>query len=67
MKYSDFTQLTRSYTADSIISDRKKAMAIIPVLLAKTDVASRKVRLLGISFSNLVKNEEFMDSQLPLF
>ena len=67
VKYSDFTQLTRSYTADSIISDRKKSRAIIPALLAKTDVASRKVRLLGISFSNLVKNEEFMDSQLPLF
>jgi DNA polymerase-4 len=67
VKYSDFTQLTRSYTADSIISERKKAMAIIPALLAKTEVASRKVRLLGISFSNLVKDEEALNDQLQLF
>jgi len=67
VKYSDFTQLTRSYTADSIISDRKKAINIIPALLAKTEVASRKVRLLGISFSNLVKDEECLNDQLQLF
>jgi len=67
VKYSDFTQVTRSYTADCIISQREKAAAIIPALLAKTEVASRKVRLLGISFSNLVKDEEALNDQLQLF
>jgi DNA polymerase-4 len=67
VKYSDFTQLTRSYTSDTIISDHEKAIAILPALLAKTEVAGRKVRLLGISFSNLIKDEEFLDNQLQLF
>jgi len=67
IKYSDFTQITRSYTGDTIVSVREKAIEIIPALLAKTEVNRRSVRLLGISFSTLLKREESSNSQLPLF
>ena len=67
VKYSDFTQVTRSYTDDSIISAHEKAIALLPILLAKTDVTKRSVRLLGISFSNLFNRNEFIENQLPLF
>ena len=67
IKYSDFTQVTRSYTSSSIISVRKKAVEAIPMLLAKTEVNTRSVRLLGISFSHLLKQEDLSNSQLPLF
>ncbi len=67
IKYSDFTQITRSYTDDTIISVREKAIEVIPALLAKTDVHKRSVRLLGISFSNLLKHENFSNNQLQLF
>lgn len=67
IKYSDFTQVTRSYTSGTIISVRNKAVEVIPALLAKTEVDTRSVRLLGISFSHLLKREELTNSQLPLF
>ncbi len=67
VKYADFTQVTRSYTGESIISVRKKAVEIIPVLLARTEVHTKSIRLLGISFSNLQNHEDFSNSQLPLF
>ena len=67
VKYADFTQVTRSYTGESIISVRKKALEIIPVLLAKTKVHTKSVRLLGISFSNLQDQKDFSNSQLELF
>ena len=67
IKFSDFTQITRSYTGNTIISVREKAIEVIPALLAKTEVNVRSVRLLGISFSTLLKREDFSNSQLPLF
>ena len=67
IKYSDFTQITRSYTDDTIISVREKAIEVIPVLLAKTDVHKKSVLLLGISFSNFLKHEDFSNNQLQLF
>ncbi len=67
VKYADFTQVTRSYTDESIISVRKKAMEIITVLLARTEAHTKSVRLLGISFSNLQDQKDFSNSQLALF
>lgn len=67
VKYSDFTQVTRSYTSDTIISVHAKAVELIPVLLAKTQANTKSVRLLGISFSNLLQHKDFTDNQLPLF
>ncbi len=67
VKYSDFTQVTRSFTDDTIVSQAEKAAALIPVLLAKTEAGKKSVRLLGISFSNLINDEDFTNDQLPLF
>lgn len=68
IKYSDFTQVTRSYTSDSVISEKGKVVDIIPVLLDRTDIAFRSVRLLGVSFSNLVTQDEYPGNrQLELF
>lgn len=67
VKYADFTQVTRSHTSDTVISNREKASALIPMLLDKTEVNIKTVRLLGISFSNLLNNKDFSDNQLPLF
>ena len=67
IKYSDFTLITRSYTGDTVISVSEKAIEVIPALLAKTEVNTRSVRLLGISFSSFLKHEDFSNSQLPLF
>jgi len=68
VKYTNFTQVTRSYTSDSVVSVHNKAKELIPVLLAKTEVNKRSVRLLGLSFSNLVSSGNVTDSgQMLLF
>lgn len=67
VKYANFTQVTRSYTGDSVVSNKKVAQELIPVLLAKTDADLQPVRLLGISFSNLFIQSEYSNSQLTLF
>ena len=68
VKYSDFTQVTRSYTSDHKISEHQRVMDMLPVLLAKTEVGSRSVRLLGVSFSSLIDVEDYSENgQLPLF
>lgn len=68
VKYSDFTQVTRSYTSENIISVTERVEDVIPALLAKTEVEFRNVRLLGVSFSNLISSDEDTGSgQLKLF
>jgi len=62
VKYANFTQVTRSYTSDSVISVHNKAKELIPVLLARTEANKRSVRLLGLSFSNLVSIDNVIDS-----
>ncbi len=67
VKYSDFTQVTRSYTGDTVISVSDTARQLIPVLLAKTDADRKPVRLLGVSFSNLMDQKDCTSHQLSLF
>jgi len=68
VKYSNFNQVTRSYTSDSVLSVYNRAKELIPALLAKTEVSNKSVRLLGLSFSNLISCENYTDSgQLSLF
>ena len=52
IKYSDFTQQTRSKTINSYIYKKKEFYPIVKELLYQ-DVLKNSVRLLGISFSNL--------------
>ncbi|VAW66524.1 DNA polymerase IV, partial [hydrothermal vent metagenome] len=68
VKYSDFTQVTRCYTSESVLSDIEKVNVLIPTLLAKTEADIRQVRLLGVSFSNLhTLDEQLENEQLDLF
>ncbi|MBN4050574.1 DNA polymerase IV [Gammaproteobacteria bacterium AH-315-M22] len=67
VKYANFTQVTRSYTGDTIISLREAATTLLPTLLDKTDANTKSVRLLGLSFSNLLSRKDYSDSQLSLF
>lgn len=52
IKYSDFTQQTRSKTVDNFMSKKKDFFPIIKELLFQEKL-SNSVRLLGISFSSL--------------
>lgn len=54
VKYANFTQVTRSYTSDSILSISNLSRELIPLLLAKTEAGNKSVRLLGVTFSNLI-------------
>ena len=67
VKYADFTQVTRSYTGDTVISVSDTARQLIPALLAKTDADIKPVRLLGVSFSNLMDRKDCTSNQLALF
>ena len=52
IKYSDFTQQTRSKTIQEFIQKKEEFMPIVKVLLYQEKL-KESVRLLGISFSNL--------------
>lgn len=52
IKYSDFTQQTRSKTVSEFIQKKEEFMPIVKELLYQ-DVLKNSVRLLGISFGNL--------------
>ncbi len=68
VKYADFKQVTRRYTSDSVLTEHNVAKELISVLLEKTEAKNKRVRLLGVSFSNLVNRENYVGSgQLPLF
>ena len=67
VKYADFNQVTRSYTGDTIISDSKIATQLITSLLKKTEAGQKNVRLLGVSFSNLIMLDDYTHNQLQLF
>lgn len=67
VKYADFTQVTRSYTGDTVISIHETATALLSTLLDKTDADNKSVRLLGVSFSNLLHHKDYSNSQLALF
>jgi DNA polymerase IV len=55
IKYSDFTQQTRSKTVGQFLSKKKEFFSIVKELLYQ-DKLENSVRLLGLSFSNLNNN-----------
>lgn len=68
VKYADFKQVTRSYTSATVISVKNIVFELLPVLLEKTEARVKNVRLLGVSFSNLIdSNFQVSGEQLPLF
>jgi len=52
VKYDNFEQITRSKTLQNALCGVNDMLPVIAELLLKTEVAYRKVRLLGISVSN---------------
>lgn len=52
IKYSDFTQITRSLSFSRPVHDYETIIVTAKSLLEKVDMANKTVRLLGISLSN---------------
>lgn len=53
IKYADYQQATRSRTTTHLLQDKHIILNLAKELLLATEVGNRKVRLLGISISNL--------------
>ena len=68
VKYADFQQVTRSLTLDTPINDAVQIASVILILLDRTDVRDRAVRLLGVNVSKFEHaNMLNGDKQLKLF
>jgi DNA polymerase-4 len=68
VKYQDFVQVTRSITVDPPLRSAREMMPLVRRLLARTDAGQRKVRLLGVTLSNLTDpSQEVYQEQLELF
>ena len=51
-KFEDFKQITRSISMPNVINDVEQVIDISQMLLANVDLGVKKVRLLGVGFSN---------------
>ncbi len=69
IKFSDFTQITRSKTSTYYISSSDDMLALVLELFAKADTEEKRVRLLGVSLSNFYDAdlEKLSNPQLRLF
>ncbi|HEY9053072.1 MAG TPA: DNA polymerase IV [Gammaproteobacteria bacterium] len=68
VKYSDFQQITRCITVDEPLIEFQCIKPLLVLLLNKTDVDKRSVRLLGVTLSSLTTDAGAMhDVQLNLF
>ncbi|HET6528254.1 MAG TPA: DNA polymerase IV [Balneolaceae bacterium] len=66
VRYDDFETLTRSISFNQYINDGADIAETAKLLLEQTQVGERKVRLLGITLSNLNLNEKGHFKQLEL-
>ena len=66
VKYSDFQQITRSYTDGRGFDAAADLQACFPWLLSRTEAASRSVRLLGVSVSGLKSLDEMRQLRLDI-
>lgn len=64
IKFNDFKQITRSISFPSPVKDLEQILIHLKLLLDQVDLGHKKVRLLGVSFSNFktarseIKNEQ---------
>jgi DNA polymerase-4 len=58
VKFSDFRQTTHSYTDNIAIEQKEKIMTLVKVLLDEVDFQQKPVRLLGITVTNPVEEDE---------
>jgi len=67
VKFSDFSQVTRSYSSKAGFRSAQSIMNVVPGLLENATTKNLPVRLLGISISNLVLDSEAIgEEQIPL-
>lgn len=66
VRYDDFETLTRSTSFSTYINDAADIADTAKMLLKETEVGQRKVRLLGITLSNLNLNQKGRFVQLPI-
>lgn len=66
VRYDDFETITRSTSFSHYINDGKDIADTAISLLEETDVGDRKVRLLGITLSNLNLNKRGIFEQLEI-
>ncbi len=57
VKFSDFRQITHSFTENIVIENKETIMALAKELLHEVDFQQRPVRLLGITVTNPVEEE----------
>jgi DNA polymerase IV len=68
IKYDDFELISRSKTLNCDIIKIASASNLIQELISKTEIGTRKVRLLGVSFSSLESHSEVENfKQLDIF
>ena len=67
IKYDDFEQITRSRTLSEYFDHAETMQKQLPFLLQDTEIGHRKVRLLGVSASNLIEEKTHSELQLGLF
>ncbi len=65
LKYADYRQLTRSRTLTSVITDIEMLRTMALALFATLEVEQKKVRLLGLTMSNL-RSDQATDDGLQL-
>jgi DNA polymerase-4 len=58
VKYADFEQITRSKTIENSINDYATIFSVCKMLLDKTEVGEREVRLRGISVSSFQSDDQ---------
>lgn len=56
VKYANFQQVTRAYTAE-VDLDLPEIMMLLPMLMARTDAGQQSVRLVGLSLSGFEKSK----------
>lgn len=66
IRYDDFETLTRSTSFNHYINEAEDIAETAKLLLEQTEVGERKVRLLGITLSNLNLSEEGRFEQLKI-
>ncbi|MCF8056683.1 MAG: DNA polymerase IV [Desulfocapsa sp.] len=66
VRYHDFTTVTRSLTFPTPLSKADEIMSHVPKLLRTTEAGKTKIRLLGLTLSNLTDRSQRMPRQLNL-
>jgi DNA polymerase-4 len=69
VKYHDFVLVTRSHTFELPMADKAKFMQTLGLLLQKTDVGTKPIRLVGLNVSQLSSEqpESGIKQQMGLF